>query len=43
MNYDDIKDMTNEEAVAYFGPLTNSYVPCADLENLLGWADLATA
>jgi hypothetical protein len=42
MNYDDIKDMTNEEAVAYFGPLTNSYVPCADLENLLGWADKAT-
>jgi len=41
MNYDDIKDMTNEEAVAYFGPLTNSYVPCADLENLLGWAGLA--
>ena len=41
MNYSDIKDMTNEEAVAYFGPLTNSHVPCADLENLLGWADLA--
>ena len=41
MRYYDIKDMTNEEAVAYFGPLTNSYVPCVDLENLLGWADLA--
>ena len=33
--------MTNEEAVAYFGTLTNSYVPCSDLENLLGWAGLA--
>ena len=42
MNYDDIKDMTNEEAVAYFGPLTNSHVPCGDLENLLGWAGKAT-
>jgi len=41
MNYDDIKDMTNEEAVAYFSPITVSYVPCGDLENLLGWADLA--
>lgn len=42
MNYDDIKDMTNEEAVAYFTPLTNSYVPCAELENLLGYAGKAT-
>ena len=41
MNYDDIKDMTNEEAVAYYSPITVSYVPCGDLENLLGWADLA--
>ncbi len=41
MNYDDIKDMTNEEAVAYYSPLTNSYVPCSDLENILGWAGLA--
>ena len=41
MRYDDIKDMTNEEAVAYYGPITSSYVPCGDLENLLGWADLA--
>ena len=41
MNYDDIKDMTNEEAVAYYSPLTVSYVPCGDLENLLGWAGLA--
>ena len=41
MNYNDIKDMTNEEAVAYYSPLTVSYVPCGDLENLLGWADLA--
>jgi len=41
MNYNDIKDMTNEEAVAYFAPLTVSYVPCSDLENLLGWSGLA--
>jgi len=41
MNYDDIKDMTNEEAVAYYSPVTSSYIPCSDLENLLGWADLA--
>jgi len=41
MNYDDIKDMTNEEAAAYYSPITVSYVPCGDLENLLGWADLA--
>ncbi len=41
MRYEDIKDMTNAEAVAYYGPLTVSYVPCGDLENLLGWADLA--
>ena len=41
MNYNDIKDMTNEEAVAYFAPLTLSHVPCSDLENLLGWSGLA--
>jgi len=41
MNYNDIKDMTNEEAVAYYSPITMSYVPCGDLEDLLGWADLA--
>ena len=41
MRYDDIKDMTNEEAVAYYSPITSSYIPCSDLENLLGWADLA--
>ncbi len=41
MRYDDIKDMTNEEAVAYYSPVTSSYIPCSDLENLLGWADLA--
>jgi hypothetical protein len=34
--------MTDAEAVAYFGPLTLSYIPCGDLENLLGWAGLAT-
>jgi len=41
MRYEDIKDMTNAEAVAYYGPLTFSYIPCAELENLLGYADLA--
>ena len=41
MIYDDIKDMTNEEAVAYFAPLTSSYIPCGELENLLGFAGLA--
>lgn len=41
MQYSDIKDMTNEEAVAYYGPLTQRYIPCAELENLLGYADLA--
>ncbi len=41
MNYDDIKDMTNEEAVAYYGPLTVSYIPCGDLENLLDWSGVA--
>lgn len=41
MQYSDIKDMTNAEAVAYYGPLTNSSLPCGDLENLLEWAGLA--
>jgi len=41
MNYNDIKDMTDAEAVAYFGPLTVSQIPCGDLENLLGWASKA--
>mgnify|MGYP000038259414 FL=1 len=41
MRYEDIKDMTNAEAVAYYGPLTGRYIPCAELENLLGYADLA--
>ena len=41
MQYSDIKDMTNAEAVAYYGPLTQRYIPCAELENLLGYADLA--
>ena len=35
MNYDDIKDMTNDEAAAYFGPITNTPIPCGDLELLL--------
>jgi hypothetical protein len=42
MRYSDIENMTDAEAVAYFGPLTLSYIPCGDLENLLGWAGLAT-
>jgi hypothetical protein len=41
MNYNDIKDMTNAEAVAYYSPLTASYIPCGDLENLLDWAGKA--
>ena len=41
MQYSDIEDMTNAEAVAYYGPLTNSSLPCGDLENLLEWAGLA--
>ncbi len=41
MIYSDIENMTNAEAVAYYGPLTVSHIPCGDLENLLGWADLA--
>jgi hypothetical protein len=41
VNYENIKDMTNEEAVAYYSPITVGYIPCGDLENLLGWADLA--
>ncbi len=38
MNYD---GMTNEEAVAYYLPITNAYIPCGDLENLLGWSGKA--
>jgi len=41
MRYSDIENMTDAEAVAYFGPLTISYIPCSDLENLLGWAGVA--
>ena len=41
MIYSDIENMTNEEAVAYFAPLTVSYIPCGELENLLGFAGLA--
>ena len=41
MNYEDIKDMTNAEAVAYCSPLTVSYIPSGDLENLLDWAGKA--
>ena len=41
MNYSDIENMTNEEAVAYFAPLTSSFIPCGELENLLGFAGLA--
>lgn len=41
MQYSDIQSMTNAEAVAYYSPLTNSYIPCGDLENLLDWAGKA--
>ena len=41
MNYEDIENMTNEEAVDYYSPLTSSPIPCGDLENLLDWAGLA--
>ena len=41
MQYSDIENMTNEEAVDYYSPLTNSPIPCGDLENLLDWAGLA--
>ncbi len=41
MIYSDIENMTNAEAVAYYGPLTVSHIPCGDLENLLDWAGVA--
>ena len=41
MIYSDIENMTNAEAVAYYGPLTASYIPCRDLENLLDWSGVA--
>jgi len=41
MQYSDIENMTNEEAVDYYSPLTVSPIPCGDLENLLDWAGLA--
>jgi hypothetical protein len=40
--YNDIKDMTNEEASAYFGPMTLNPIPCGDLENLLNWGGEAS-
>ena len=40
--YNDIKDMTNEEAEAYFGPVTLNPIPCGDLENLLNWGGYAS-
>ena len=39
--YEDIKDMTNEEAAQYFGSLTANPIPCGDLENLLNWGGYA--
>ena len=41
MIYSDIENMTNAEAVAYYGSLTASPIPCGDLENLLDWAGVA--
>ena len=40
--FKDIKDMTNEEAAAYFGPMTLNPIPCGDLENLLNWGGYAS-
>lgn len=39
--YTTIENLSNAEAVAYYGTLTNNSIPCADLENLLDWAGLA--
>ena len=39
--YEDIKDMTNEEADAYYGSLTYKKILCGDLENLLNWGGYA--
>ena len=39
--YEDIKDMTNEEAAQYFGSLTGKKILCGDLENLLNWGGYA--
>ena len=41
MNYDDIKDMSNAEAVAFYGPLTVTPIQSGDLENLIDWYNLA--
>ena len=41
ITYNDIKDMTNEEAAQYYGPLTANPIPCGDLENLLNWGGYA--
>ena len=40
--FKDIKDMTNDEAAAYFGPMTLKPIPCGDLENLLNWGGYAS-
>ena len=39
--YSEIENISNEEAVAYFGTLTRNAIPCGDLENLLDWSGLA--
>ena len=39
--YNEIKDMTNDEAAAYYGPMTLNPIPCGDLENLLNWGGYA--
>lgn len=39
--YSEIENLSNEEAVAYYGSLTVGSIPCGELENLLDWAGLA--
>ncbi len=42
IEYSDIENMTNEEAAAYFGPMTDTPILCGDLENLLNWGGYAS-
>ena len=41
MQFSDIENLTNAEAVAYFGTLTASHIDAGDLENLLDWSGKA--
>ena len=42
IDYEDIKDMNNEEATQYYGPMTLNPIQCGDLENLLNWGGYAS-